>query len=168
MYYIFFSIVFIFFAFHTAVHILEHYKKITEHKGIYAAIGVSMSVGWFSYFYISFSDFSVNLTAFNYFGLLILIAGFYLFFISHAKIHKRMHGGRGGLTTDGVYKHLRHPMYAGEILMLLGAPIFGQNLLTIFLSPTFIIQILIWRYFEERELTVEFPEYAEYKKRTWF
>lgn len=168
MYYIFFSIVFICFFFHTAVHVLEHYKRISEHKGIFAAIGISMFFGWFSYFFISFSEFSVNLSIINYLGLIILIMGFYLFFVSHAKVHKRMHSGKGKLVTDGIYKHLRHPMYLGEILMLLGAPILGQSLLTLFLSPIFIIQILIWRYFEEQELTEEFSEYAEYKKRTWF
>ena len=168
MYYIFFSIVFVCFAFHTTVHILEHLKRISEYKSIYAAIGISMFFGWFSYFYISFSEFSMNLTGLNCFGLLILIVGFYLFFISHAKVHKRMHSGKGKLVTDGIYKHLHHPMYLGEILMLLGAPILGQNLLTLLLSPIFIIQILVWRYFEEQELTEEFPEYAEYKKKTWF
>jgi protein-S-isoprenylcysteine O-methyltransferase Ste14 len=169
MYYVFFSTVFVCFAFHTAVHILEHYKRISEQKGIYAAIGVTMFFGWFSYFFISFSEFSLmNLTGFNHVGLFILIAGFYLFFVSHIKVHKRMHSGKGNLVTDGVYKYLRHPMYLGEILMLLGAPIFGQSLLTLLLSPIFIIQILIWRYFEEQELTEEFPKYAGYKKKTWF
>jgi protein-S-isoprenylcysteine O-methyltransferase Ste14 len=169
MYYILLSIAFICFAFHTAVHVLEHYKKISGHKFIYAAIGISMFFGWVSYFYISFSGLSVaDLTVFNCIGLFILIAGLYLFLVSHAKVHKRMHSGKGKLVTDGIYKHLRHPMYLGEILMLLGAPILGQSLLTLFLSPMFIIQILVWRYLEEKELMSEFPGYAEYKKRTLF
>ena len=168
MYYIIFGIAFVCFAFHTVIHILEHLKRISEHKGIFIAIGISMFFGWLSYFFISFSGFSLSLTALNCFGLMLLIAGFYLFFASHARVHERMHSGKGNLVTDGMYKHLRHPMYLGEILMLLGAPIFGQSVLTLLLSPIFIIQILIWRYLEEQELMGEFPEYAEYKKRTWF
>jgi protein-S-isoprenylcysteine O-methyltransferase Ste14 len=169
MYYILFGIAFICFGFHTAVHMLEHLKKISGHKGIYAAIGISMFIGWFSYFYMSFTDpVPMNLYGLNYTGLIPVIAGFYLFFVSHSKIHRRMHSGKGELVTDGLYRRIRHPMYLGEILMLLGAPILGQGLLTLFLSPAFIIQILIWRYLEEKELAEEFPEYAEYKKRTLF
>ena len=110
----------------------------------------------------------MTLYGLEYLGLFTLIAGFYLFFASHAKVHKKMHSGEGRLVTDGLYKHMRHPMYVGEILMLLGAPVFGQSQLTLLLSLIFIIQILVWRFFEERELLIEFPEYAEYKKRTLF
>jgi protein-S-isoprenylcysteine O-methyltransferase Ste14 len=169
MYYILFAAAFACFAFHTAVHVLEHFKKIHEHKSIFIAIGVSMFLGWLSYFSMPFYDpIPVDLSGLNYLGLIPLIAGFYLFFVSHAKVHKRMHSGKGGLATDGIYKRLRHPMYLGEILMLLGAPMLGQGMLTLFLSPAFIIQILVWRYLEEQELMGEFPEYKEYRKRTWF
>jgi protein-S-isoprenylcysteine O-methyltransferase Ste14 len=169
MYYIFFGIVFMCFAFHTAVHVLEHYRKLPERKVTHAAIGTSMFFGWFSYFYMSFSGFSAaNVTVVSYAGLLILAGGLYLFIVSHARVHKRMHGGKGKLVTDGIYRHLRHPMYLGEILMLLGAPILGQSILTLLLSPVFIIQILVWRQFEEQELVKEFPEYAGYRKRTLF
>jgi len=169
MYLIFFTIALVCFAFHKAVHVLEHFKRMSMNKGIHISIGISMFFGWFSYFYISFSGFSIaNLAILNYAGLFILIAGLYLFFVSHARVHKRMHSGKGKLVTDGIYSRLRHPMYLGEILMLLGAPILGQSLLTIFLSPIFIVQILIWRYLEEKELVKEFPEYREYRKRTLF
>jgi len=169
MLYIFFSIAFICFAFHTSIHILEHYKKISEHRSIFAAIGISMFFGWFFYFLASFHDPDpVNLSGVYCIGLIPVMLGFYLFFASHSKVHKRMLSGKGELITDGLYKHTRHPMYLGEILILLGAPILGQSLLTLFLSPILIIQILIWRYYEEQELVEEFPEYAEYKKRTWF
>jgi len=169
MYCIFFTIALLCFLFHTTVHVLEHFKKLSEHEAVHATIGISMLLGWFSYFYISFSEFPAVPHAINHSGLVILIIGIYLFIISHAKIHKRMHSRKGELVTDGIYKHIRHPMYLGEILMLLGAPISGSSLLTLALSPLFIIQILVWRYFEEQELMKEFPkEYGGYRKRTWF
>jgi protein-S-isoprenylcysteine O-methyltransferase Ste14 len=169
MYYILLFISFACFLFHTIVHTLEHLNKLSEHKSTYAIIGITMFFGWFFYFYISFIDpLTMNFSFINYTGIPLLIIGFYLWIVSHAKIHKRMHTGEGKLTTDGVYKNLRHPMYLGEILMFLGAPILGGALLTLSLSPIFIIQVLIWRHFEEKELVQEFPEYAEYKKRTWF
>ncbi len=169
MYLIFFIIALVCFAFHTAVHVLEHFRRISGNRSIHVTIGVSMFFGWFSYFYISFSGFSLAvLNTISFIGVAMLMAGIYLFLVSHARVHKRMHGGKGKLVTDGIYSRLRHPMYFGEILMLLGAPILGQILLTLFLSPIFIIQILAWRYIEEKELVKEFPEYREYMNRTWF
>ncbi len=169
MYLAFFIIALACFAFHTAVHLLEHFSKIKDSKGIHISIGISMFLGWSSYFYISFSGFSPEgFGPAGYVGLALLIAGFYLFAASHSEVHKRMYSGKGKLVTDGLYKHIRHPMYLGEILMLLGAPVLGQNITTLFLSPVFIIQILIWRFLEEKEMVKEFPEYREYKKRTWF
>ncbi|MBL7160332.1 MAG: isoprenylcysteine carboxylmethyltransferase family protein [Candidatus Aenigmarchaeota archaeon] len=168
MYYVFFAIAFVCFVFHTTMHVLEHFEKVSGRKSIYAAIGVSMLLGWSSYFYISFSSLPASFSVFNLIGLIVLIAGFYLFFVSQNKVHKRMHSGKGGLVTDGIYRRLRHPMYLGEILMFIGTPILGQSMLTLFLSPIFIVQILIWRYFEEQKLVAEFPEYSEYKKRTLF
>ena len=169
MYYIFLALSFLCFSFHTSVHILEHYKRISGNRGIYTAIGISMFLGWLTYFIISFNDpYLLNLSGLNYIGLVLVIAGFYLFLVSQARVHKRMRSGKGKLVTDGIYKRLRHPMYLGEIMIFLGAPILGEGLLTLFLSPVFIIHILIWRYLEDRELIEEFPEYAEYSKNTWF
>ena len=171
MYYIFFAIVFACFGYHTAVHLLEHFRKIKENRYTHLSIGITMFFAWFSYFYISFSGtdpLPIDIGYLRYAGLIMLIIGFYLFFVSHAKVHKRMHDGKGGLVTDGIYRYIRHPMYVGESLLLLGAPILGQAKMAFMLSFIFIAQILLWRYFEEKELSKEFPEYAEYKKRTWF
>ena len=167
--YVIFTISFLCFLYHTIAHILEHYKKISESRIIHIGIDISMFVGWFSYFWLSFSEFQINLSLANYAGLIILIIGFYLFIASGKKVHKRLHTGKGGLITDGVYKKIRHPMYFGQILMLIGGPVFGGSLIMLALSPLFIIQLLIWRYMEEKELMEEFgKEYEEYKKATWF
>jgi protein-S-isoprenylcysteine O-methyltransferase Ste14 len=147
----------------------EHYKILPHHKGVHMGIGISMFLGWFSYFYISFIDpFAVNIYPLNLIGLPLLVIGFYLFLASQKKVHKRMHERKGKLITDGVYKHLSHPMYLGEILLFWSAPILGGSLLTLSFSPVFIFQLFIWRYFEEKELMNEFPDYKEYRNRTWF
>lgn len=169
MYYVFLLVGFLCFVYHTMDHVLENLGIIKGNKLIYAGVGVAMFFGWFSYFYISFNDpIPLGVWWAGYLGMALVMTGFYLFIISHHKVHKRMHTGKGNLITDGIYKHLRHPMYLGEILILLGAPILGQGMLTLMLSPLFIGQILIWRHLEERVLIREFPQYKEYKKRTWF
>lgn len=168
MYWELFALAFLCFSYHTAIHVLEHLRRIPEIKAVFISIGLCMLLGWVSYFYISFSGLELSLSLMNYAGLALLLVGFYLFFVSHAKVHKRMHSGKGGLVTEGIYRHIRHPMYLGEILMLLGAPLFGGSSLTLMLSPLFIVQILVWRYMEEKELLKEFPGYAAYKKKTLF
>ncbi len=52
MYYIFFAIVFVCFGFHTTIHLLEHFRRLAEHKSLHTAIGITMLLGWFSYFYL--------------------------------------------------------------------------------------------------------------------
>lgn len=170
LYYIFLGVAFVCFAFHTIVHLLEHSGRISHNRRIFAAIGIAMFFGWFSYFFISFNDpYSVGLTAFTIVGILLLIPGFCLWGVSHAKMHKRMHKGKGKLVTTGLYGHIRHPMYLGNLMMFLGAPMLGGALLTLAISPVFMVMVLIWRHIEEKELLKEFPkEYSEYKKKTWF
>lgn len=168
-YYIAFVVAFICILFHTVAHVLEHYGKIRTGKGVHIAIDTSMFIGWFSYFFMSLYDFNLNLSLSNYIGLILLILGFYLFIASGKKVHGRLHRGEGGLIKTGIYKNIRHPMYLGQILIFIGAPVFGSSLMTLALSPLFIVQILVWRHFEEKELISEFPkEYPEYMKRTWF
>ena len=169
MYDIFFAIAFGCFVFHTTVHLFEYYKILPHLKGVHMGIGISMFLGWFSYFYASFGDpFAVNIYPLNLIGIPLVVIGFYLFLASQKRVHKRMHKNEGGLIRDGVYKYFRHPMYLGEILLFWGAPILGGSLLTLHLSPIFVFQLFIWRYYEEKELSKEFPEYTDYKKRTWF
>ncbi len=71
------------------------------------------------------------------------------------------------LITDGLYKHLRHPLYLGELLRNFGiALIFSSLYGTIFMiigSFFLLFRINI----EERMLVEQFGEqYKEYQKRT--
>jgi protein-S-isoprenylcysteine O-methyltransferase Ste14 len=168
LYYIAFAVSFLCFLYHTLIHILEHFRKIPESKMVYATIGISMFFAWVFYFMASLMEMTSSLSYLSLAGLVMLIAGFYLFFAAHAKVHKRMHSGKGKLVTEGLYGKIRHPMYVGEILMLIGAPVFGGSWLTLALSPLLIVQILVWAYIEEKDLMKEFPEYAAYRKKTWF
>jgi protein-S-isoprenylcysteine O-methyltransferase Ste14 len=71
-----------------------------------------------------------------------------------------------GLVTSGPYKYIRHPLYLGEIIIMIGI------LLPVFTPLSFLTWIIatylqIWRASnEEKVLESEFPEYASYKMRT--
>jgi len=71
------------------------------------------------------------------------------------------------LVTDGVYRHIRHPLYLGEIMRDIGFPLVVSSLYG--LIPMLLCGvILLFRIgIEERMLVEEFGvEYEEYMRRT--
>jgi protein-S-isoprenylcysteine O-methyltransferase Ste14 len=73
------------------------------------------------------------------------------------------------LATDGIYSKLRHPMYGGFILWIIGWTIYHQLGVTIAVAFICIADILLWRKFEEADLLQKHgAAYLMYKKATWF
>jgi protein-S-isoprenylcysteine O-methyltransferase Ste14 len=74
---------------------------------------------------------------------------------------------QGALATTGPYAFVRHPQYAGFILVMFGFLLQWPTLLTLVMFP-----VLVWMYIrlarsEEREAEAEFGEaYAHYAART--
>jgi protein-S-isoprenylcysteine O-methyltransferase Ste14 len=72
-----------------------------------------------------------------------------------------------GLVTRGPYRWVRHPLYLGEIISVLGLVVatLSAPLLAVFLVGC---GLQYWRALnEERALTEVFPEYADYRRRTY-
>jgi protein-S-isoprenylcysteine O-methyltransferase Ste14 len=71
------------------------------------------------------------------------------------------------MLTDGIYKHIRHPLYLGEILRNLGIAVFFASVygfLIILLSSFF---LLVRIEIEEKMLILAFGKnYMQYKKKT--
>jgi protein-S-isoprenylcysteine O-methyltransferase Ste14 len=69
------------------------------------------------------------------------------------------------LASDGLYRFVRHPMYAGNVIMMIGIPLaLGSYWGVLFLIPgtaTLALRILD----EEKLLTAELTGYREYKQR---
>lgn len=73
------------------------------------------------------------------------------------------------LATDGIYSKLRHPMYGGFILWVIGWTIYHGSGVSIAVALVCIADILLWRTFEEADLQRKYGEaYVKYKKETWF
>lgn len=70
------------------------------------------------------------------------------------------------LIQSGPYRYVRHPIYSGLLLMVLGAAIFyGRAIVFVALAISFIASLLRARE-EEKLLTRHFPEeYPNYKAR---
>ncbi len=63
----------------------------------------------------------------------------------------------------GIYRHIRHPMYSGFMLMLLAMPEQSWNHLHLTLFVCF--YFIIGSRFEERRMLAMHPAYADYRRR---
>lgn len=71
------------------------------------------------------------------------------------------------LVTEGIYRWVRHPLYAGLIWMFLGAALIFQNGAALVATVFLFIPGMIYRgRQEEKALLARFPDYAGYRHRT--
>ncbi len=162
-----FGICFICYTLRTSFHVLDNKKSnLLKSKKLPTIMSVTMFFLWFSWFPMSFFDpIKMNISLAKYFGLILFLAGFALVILSHLKIAGFV---SDELITTGIYSKIRHPMYLGFILWIVGFPMFMQSLITLASSIIWIPQIMYWKTSEERKLEKKYKDYKEYKKRTWF
>lgn len=70
------------------------------------------------------------------------------------------------LVTSGPYRFVRHPMYAGGLLIALGEVWLRLSPLVVGLNLVFLAAQLVRLRYEEDLLARTFPEYTAYRKRT--
>lgn len=166
---IWFALCFICYLFRTVFAFLNFkHKQIVNKKSVITGIYIVMAILWFSWFQMCFVDpvkISLPLLL-RYVGLLIFIAGIFLFIFSHIKL--KGFKGNNYVVKKGIYYKIRNPMYLGFMIWIIGLPLFMQKLLTLLSSIIWITLIVVWKVFEEKELERKYPDYKEYKKKTWF
>ena len=142
-------------------------SELAQNKRLIRPLYVVMFLLWFSWFGMSFHDqYEIDLPNWaRYIGLGIFVLGFSVFALSHLNI-KGVESDR--LITKGIYTKIRHPMYTGFIIWIIGLPMFMNALFTLSSAIIWIPQILYWRIAEERQLERKYKDFQEYKKRTWF
>jgi protein-S-isoprenylcysteine O-methyltransferase Ste14 len=69
------------------------------------------------------------------------------------------------VVTTGPYRYMRHPMYAGAIPVMVGAPLLLGSWWGLLLSLVLMLLIAIRAVFEERTLMAELEGYADYARR---
>ncbi len=73
------------------------------------------------------------------------------------------------LVTGGLFSRLRHPMYTGFILWILGWAIFHGAMVSLVIGLAGIGNILYWRRLEEADMASRYGEtYRRYRMETWF
>ncbi|MPW26957.1 hypothetical protein GC105_14320 [Alkalibaculum sp. M08DMB] len=71
------------------------------------------------------------------------------------------------LIRTGIYRIVRHPLYASLMLMLFGGVLVYKNYLSFFLTNFVFLPFMDYRVNQEESMLLkEFPEYEEYKRDT--
>jgi protein-S-isoprenylcysteine O-methyltransferase Ste14 len=72
-----------------------------------------------------------------------------------------------GLVTNGPYRWVRHPLYLGELTAVLGIVLGSRQPLWAGLTWCACVALQLARTgYEERNMSAQFPQYAEYAART--
>ena len=112
--------------------------------------------------YIGYSGMYIGY-ALNLIGALLVIQGW----TSIYKNYWTKGEGQGKLVTNGIYTYIRHPQYAGFMLITLGLLVHWATIPLLIMWP-----ILMFMYYrlakrEEKDMEKEFGnQYLEYKKKT--
>lgn len=94
-------------------------------------------------------------------SLLLMLAGYVLL----SKGWRQVHGGQGGLVTDGVYAYARHPQYTGLFLVIIGFLVQWPTLLTVLMAPVLLYAYTRLAKSEEQMMQEKFGRaYDEYRK----
>jgi protein-S-isoprenylcysteine O-methyltransferase Ste14 len=101
-------------------------------------------------------------------GAILLLGSFYLFFLtfrenSYLSTVVRIQKERGHeVISTGPYHYVRHPMYAGFLLFMIGTPLLLGSWYGVLLGLAFIVLLARRAVLEERTLQKELRGYANY------
>jgi protein-S-isoprenylcysteine O-methyltransferase Ste14 len=149
--------------------ILKHKKVLEASKLSFVIMFINMLILWGSWVFLCSLDiYKITIPVIiRYLGLALWCLGIITFLMGLFTI-KTLESYEGDLITKGIYSKIRHPMYLGFILWLIGFPIFFGALFSFILSFLFIGNVLFWRNLEEKELEERFSAYPDYKRSTIF
>jgi protein-S-isoprenylcysteine O-methyltransferase Ste14 len=69
------------------------------------------------------------------------------------------------LVRNGIYRYIRHPIYTGDVLLILGLELALNSWLVLLVIPLIVV-VARQTLEEEKVLQKSFPEYAEYRKNS--
>ncbi len=156
--------------FRSLYEVLKFKNKATPaNKFVFSLIFINMCLLWTSWFMMCEVD-PVKISIpfwLRIIGLVLFIIGIFLFLYTIVKL-RTLDNYQGELVQDGLFSITRHPMYVGFIFWLVGYSLFQQSKYTLMTSIIWILNVLFWRYIEEKQLGKKYSNFAEYKRKTVF
>ena len=97
-------------------------------------------------------------------GWLLIIVGSVPLAVGHIYVGMRSHlpSIRDTLVRHGLYAHVRHPIYAGGLLILPGLALIQPSLTVLVASVTAFAWLFVQARLEEIDLIQRLPEYRDY------
>jgi len=149
----------------------RHGIREPKYRLLYSMLAIITTVAWIYYvhqlpdapLYLTGGISRAMLTALQVIGLLVAIAAFQpidgLVFLGLRKAKS----GTDPFVVCGIYRWLRHPMYAGAMLILLAMP--EQTWNGLHFTLVVYLYFIIGSRFEESRMLREHPDYAPYRQR---
>jgi len=106
---------------------------------------------------------AVPLYALQAAGLMVILLSFRAFDAAVFLGLKPLPEGGESFVESGIYRHMRHPMYTGFVLLMLASPVHSINSLHVALAVS--TYFIIGSIFEERRMLAAHPHYAGYRRR---
>jgi protein-S-isoprenylcysteine O-methyltransferase Ste14 len=154
----------------TGYELLKEARKVNpENKIVFAFIFSTMCALWVTWFSLCPIDpFKVNLPdAVQWGGLTTVVAG--MFFALGALFQLRGLENIDHLITSGLFAKIRHPMYTGFALWILGWSAYNNAMVSLLIGLIGIVNIVFWRRLEETRLLARYGEsYRQYRLKSWF
>lgn len=99
-------------------------------------------------------------------GWLLIIAGSVPLVVGHIYVGTRSHlpSTRDTLVRHGLYAYVRHPIYAGGLLMLPGLALIRPSLTVLAASAIAFTWLFVQARLEEIDLVQRLPEYRDYMR----
>lgn len=99
-------------------------------------------------------------------GWILIVVGALPLIVGHLYVGMRSHfpSVKDTLVRHGLYAHIRHPIYAGVLLLLPGLVLLRPTLSVLIASAAAVIWVFIQARLEEIDLVQRIPEYKEYMR----
>jgi protein-S-isoprenylcysteine O-methyltransferase Ste14 len=157
-------------AIRTTYELLKRSARVTEENTVvFSVVFAAMCLLWFTWFAMGPMDparVAVPAAA-RWVALLAFVTGLVLAIGALAQLRGVEHIDH--LVTTGLFARLRHPMYCGFVLWIVGWAAYHGALVSFAAGLVAIANIAFWRRLEEWQLETRYAgAYRAYRAGTWF
>ena len=157
-------------AIRSGYELLKDAGKVNpENNLIFGCIFIKMGTLWVSWFLLCFFDpYKVNLPDIvGWSGFVLFVVG--IIIAIGALLQLRGLENIDHLVTTGLFTRLRHPMYTGFALWIIGWSTYHGAIASLAVGMVGIANILYWKRLEEARLLEKYGDtYRQYQQATWF